>query len=290
MLEQDLARSVLASHPLEAARVLERLPAEQVAAFLAEAEPEAAASCLRVMHGPVAAETLAALDTPQAVEILGRLPLDAASGTLRRLPPERRTALLSAAGGRLERSLRALLRFAPNTAGALMDPRVLALPVDLNVADALVRVREAASDARYNLYAVDRDGRLVGAFNLRELYLADPKATLSSISRRNPHRIPAAADRHAIVSHPGWREVHALPVVDGGEVYLGAIRYGTLRRLEDELRGAGSETGATARALGDLFRTGATSLLEAVAASPPVAPEVEAGRATPAMGDTDHGA
>jgi hypothetical protein len=66
--------------------------------------------------------------------------------------------------------------------------------------------------------------------------------------------------------------VHALPVVDGGDVYVGAIRYGTLRHLEDELRGHDPEVGATARALGDLFRTGASSLLEAVAASPDGAP------------------
>lgn len=272
MLEHDLAIAVLASHPLEAARVLERLPAKEVAAFLADVGPETAAACLRVMHDPVAAETLAALEEARAAQILEALPVDASSMLLRRLSAERRNALLAAIGGREERSLRALLRFAPNTAGALMDPDVLALPVDLTVADALERVRQAANDARYNLYAVDREGRLVGAFNLRELFLADAKATLSSISRRNPHRIPAGADRHAIVSHPGWREVHALPVADANGVYLGAIRYRTLRRLEDELRGTAVESGATARALGDLFRTGATSLLEAVAASTPVAP------------------
>lgn len=289
MLERDLAMGVLVSHPLETGRVLERLPAAEVAAFFAGAETRAVAACLRVMHGPAAAAALSELETRRAAEILGALPLDVASAILRRLPGERRTALLGEIGGRQERSLRALLRFAPNTAGALMDAGVLALPVDLSVGEALARVREAARDARYNLYALDRDGRLVGAFNLRELFLADPEATLSSIAHRNPHRIVAGADRHAIVSHPGWREVHALPVVDADGDYLGAIRYGTLRRLEDELRGTGSESGATARALGDLFRTGATSLLEAVAASPPVAAPADLG-AAPADGGSRDGA
>ena len=267
MLEHDLAIGVLVAHPLETARVLERLPAEESARFLAGAEPQSAASCLRLMHGLAAADALAALDDESAGEILDALPLDAAAVLLRRIDKERREALLSRSPARRARSLRSLLRFGPQTAGGLMDPDVLSLPVDISVGEATRRVREAADHARYNLYAVDREQKLVGAFNLRELFLADDDALISSIARANPHRIGASADPHAIVHHPGWRDVHALPVVDTEGVYVGAIRYRTLRRLEAELRGDDDAGGATARALGDLFRTGASSMLEAVATS-----------------------
>lgn len=268
-VETELAMGVLAAHPLEAARVLERLSPDEAAVPLAVAEPRVATACLRAMHAPAAAEVLGALDAGRAAGIVEVLPSDVASVCLRRLDDAHREGILSQLGSRRARSLRSLLRFAPNTAGALMDPDVLALPVDLTVAEATARVRTAAQQARYNVYAVDRDHRLVGVFNLRELLIADPEARLSSIARPDPHRLQAEADRHAVVSHPGWREVHALPVVDRSGVYVGAIRYRMLRRLEEELRGGAPESGATARALGDLFRTGATSLLEAVAASAP---------------------
>jgi magnesium transporter len=268
-LEHDLAMRVLVSHPLEAAQALERLAADETARFLAMAEPITGAACLRSMHVPAAAEVLGALEATRAAKVVEELPVDVAAACLRRLEAAPREQLLAQLGGRQQRALRSLLRFTPHTAGSLMDPDVLALPADLTAADATGRVREAAREARYNVYVVDRDQRLTGVFNLRELLLAEPQALLSSIARPNPYRLPASADRRAIVSHPGWREVHALPVVDPDGLYLGAIRYRTLHRLEEELGGSGAETGATARALGELFRTGAGAVLEAVATSAP---------------------
>jgi magnesium transporter len=264
----DLASGALVAHSLESARVLESLPAEESALFLSKADTDATAVCLRLMQSAAAARILAALEVSRAAEILDALPLDAAAACLRHLDEAAREPSLQAMKPRGSRALRTSLRFAPNTAGALMDPHVLALPLDLDVEAARSIVRETPQGARYNLYVVDRDQRLLGVFNLRELFLADGVATLRSIMTEHPHRLPAEAHRRAIVAHPGWREVHALPVVDRAGVYLGAIRYRTLRRLEEELRVVAPETGATARALGDLFRTGASSLLEAVASTP----------------------
>lgn len=267
MLEHDLAEGVLASHPLETARVLEGLEPGERARFLGGSRPDRAAACLRVMHAPAAADTLRALDPELAGRIVAAIPQDVAALYLRRLDDREREAILGEMGGRAARSLRSLLRFAPETAGAMMDPDVLAVPIDLSVGEATERVRQAAGDARYNLYAVDAEQRLVGAFNLRELFLAEDHARLASIAHTDPYRIPAGADRHAIVSHPGWLAVHSLPVVDDAGRYLGAIRYRTLRRIEAQLQEGRQATGATARALGDLFRTGATSVIEAVASS-----------------------
>jgi hypothetical protein len=72
--------------------------------------------------------------------------------------------------------------------------------------------------------------------------------------------------------------VHALPVVDERDRYLGAVRYRTLRRLEDDMRGVPSEERATARALGGLFRAGASAMLEAMVASTPDRRSAESGR------------
>jgi magnesium transporter len=146
-----------------------------------------------------------------------------------------------------------------------MDPEVLALPLDLTAGEALARVREQPEQARYNLYVVDGEQRLVGALNLRELLVADPSDRLADLMASEPLRLVATADRALVVSHPGWRRVHALPVVDEDDRYLGALRYHTLRELEEELLRGRHEDRSTADALGDLFAAGAAGLLEALA-------------------------
>ena len=153
-----------------------------------------------------------------------------------------------------------------------MDSRVLALPLDVTAAEAIDQIRRAPENIRYNLYVVDRDHRLVGVLNLRELLLAGRQDTLGDIARRDVLSIQGHEDRAAVLAHPAWREAHSLPVVDRKGVYLGAIRYRTWRLLMEQTRkevAAGDAT--TADALGDLFSTGMAGVIGALthlAASP----------------------
>jgi magnesium transporter len=279
-LEGELARGVLEAHPDQAARLLEGLGPADVADLLAKADPELAAGVLRRMASPAAARVLAELPRERAAHVLIELPVEVAAPCLRSLAEAIRQPLLSALPESRARALASLLRFRPGTAGALMDPEVLALAMDLTQKEAMARVREAAESARYNVYVVDREQRLVGVVNLRELMLARPAASLESIMHSEVHRLRADNDRQAIVSNPAWREVHALPVVDAHGVYLGALRYRAFRALEEELHAPRSEAGQTARVLGDLFRTGALSVLETVASTAPERPR--------APGSTQH--
>jgi magnesium transporter len=278
-IEARLAGDLLEAHPIDAAKTLERLPARAVAALIEKMETKVSGGILQHMAPPLAGAVLSELGLEKAFEILERLPVEMAALSLRRMDPSLREQILAAMPSGRSRALTSLVRFPDGTAGSLMDPEVLSLPYDLTAREALARVREAAGNARYNLYIVDRDQTLVGVINLHELLVARPGDRLSSLMHTRIHRLPATADRHAIVSAPGWREVHALPVVDERGVYLGAIRYRTLRLLEDQLRGSRSDEGATVRALGGLLRAGAAAMLEAmVASAPPSQSSAEFGR------------
>jgi magnesium transporter len=256
-LDAQLAMGLLQHHPPEAAAVLETLPPEDAAAVLVEAAPPIAAAVMACIAPQPCGAILSHLDATALAAIATRLEPGDAARVLRRAGKATLEAVLAQLPARTARSLRTLLRYEPNTAGALLDPDVLALPVELSVKEALGRIRENPEHARYNVYVVDRGQLLVGVLNLRELLTAPPQAPLRA-------RLPGHADRRQIVSHPGWRLVHALPVVDELGVYLGAIRFHALRRIEQELSGTTADRGATARALGELFATGAASLVEAV--------------------------
>ena len=274
-LDTKLARALVRSHPEEAAAVLERCGLERASELLQSESSAAAAGLLRRMAPLFAVSVLNAAPSEQAAGWLEFLPIEVSVRLLRRLEPARREELLAAVAEETAAALRPLLQYPEATAGSLMDPKVLALPADLPAGEALTQVRGDPEHALYNLYVVDRDHRLVGVLNLRELMAAAPDQPLEKIMKTEIHRLRADLGQADVLTHPGWQDVHSLPVTDENGVYLGVIRYRTLRRLEEEKRIDEANAGSpTARALGDLFRVGAAGLLETVAVV--AAPRVEA--------------
>jgi magnesium transporter len=265
-LIRRLADHALVRHPDRALGVLERLEAAETVELLERTGLDEAAAIIERLSPRRATVVLQGLSPARAAALIGRLPADTAARLLRRLDEEPRSIVLDGIEPAHARSILAVLRFPEGTVGALMDPNVLALPQEISAGEALERVREAAEHARYNVYVVAAGQRLVGALNLRELLLASEAAPLSGLMVRDPHRLRADADWTTLLGHPGWRAVHALPVVDGAGAYLGAVRYRTLRRLEDDVAATRHDDVDTSSALGDLLAAGARGLLDAFAA------------------------
>ncbi|MFC1614367.1 magnesium transporter MgtE N-terminal domain-containing protein [Gemmatimonadota bacterium] len=228
-----LSRSFLESHPFDAARVLENLNPAEVAELLQKFPPKSvAAPVLQLMDIVSASECLSKWSDENSEGVLSFLPLHYTARLLRRMEEENRNRLLKQVSEEKLKSIRTLLRFPDNTAGALMDPRILALPEDISIGEAQKRIQRKLRDTFYYIFIVSRDDRLVGVIDLRELMFADRKQSLSSAMHRSVERISARAKQEAILSHPGWRRLHTLPVVDDKETFLGVIRYQTMREIE----------------------------------------------------------
>jgi len=269
--EKRFARAFLEAHPDQVTLLLERMPPNDVAGFLEQLPVAGAVEVLRRMALAMGADALERIATDRATAILALLPSDSAAGLLRRVEIDRRKAFLAALPDETVATLAVLLRYPEHTAGAYMDTRVLALPQEMTVGEARNRLRRAARQALFYLYVVDREQQLAGVVNLRELMLADGKQPLTEVMRRNVARLPLSADHAEILAHPAWRDVHALPVVDERDVFLGAIRYGTLRVLESEYASArqSRSPAALALSLGELYWLGVSQLLDRLQAARP---------------------
>ena len=263
-LASKLAKRLVDHHPVDAAATLDALPTSAAADSLRSAGTVVAARVLQSMSPHRAALLLPHLAQETLGTLLDAMPPDTAASLLRRSDADFRAAVLESLGGRVGRTLRTLLHYSTDSAATRMDPHVLALPDDLNVEQALVQVRESAQQVLFNLYVVDRQHLLVGVLNLRELLSSPPESLLHAVMKPSTLRIAADADRRAILEHPGWREVHSLPVVDAKGRFLGALRYRTLQRLQRDVAGSGADGTETVSALGELFWTGVAGALEAL--------------------------
>ena len=266
-LETQLARAFLHEHPRDAALALERMPATARAAVVRAVAADAGPA-LREMVAPAAAECLALLTPAEAAPALDTLAPDVAVALLRRLPADSADRLLTGLPDDRQAPLRRVLAYPEGTAGALMDPLALALPDDISVAEARLRIRREPRGLLSYVFVVLRDGTLAGVLDITELMRARARDGLRSVMHAPVEHVPAWAPAAVVRVHPAWRSFHALPVTDESGRLLGVVRYRTLRRLEREAAadGGAQPAGVTAGALGELFHLGLAGFVEGVAA------------------------
>lgn len=280
--ERRLAQTLMEERPSDAAAAIEGLPPREAGLLLTEVSAGDAAAILGWMVPADAAAALGRMPLDASRDCVTALSARSAAAILRRSEPAVRERLLEALPSGFGAALQSLLTYPDATAGALMDPEVLTLPVDVDVREARGRVMKHASEAHYNLYVIERGGRLAGVLNLRELFAGDERQTVAALMNEATHRIHARADRLEVITHGGWKHVHSLPVVDEEERFLGAIRFRTLREVEEEVfRRAPGEGASAGRALGELYWTGLSGMLDAIVAA--VAPHDRSSE------DTSHG-
>jgi magnesium transporter len=233
---EQVARMFLANHPEAAARELERADPVPAAETLAALTPSVAADVYRAMGPSHAAACAGALDDASLAAMVAWMPLDAGGAILRRLDEERRRRVLERVDEELRSRLGAKLLFPADTAGALADPTVPALPEDLTIVEAMRQLRSMKGRAHHEIYVVGRDRVLVGATSLADLIAAPPAETLASVARRDLVRLDASLETSAVGAHPAWADWDELPVVDPGGRLVGVVRHRMIRRASAPLQ------------------------------------------------------
>jgi len=266
---ETLAKAYAKAHPIEIGRQLDHAETQASADFLAQIPAEHAAAVLDVMMPLPATETLALLPAGEAAAIVARLDPRSGAALLGRLDPAVRSGVLAALPGAERARLERMLAYDPQCAGSRIDPRVVAVPDSAAAAEVFEYLRQAPAGVLYYVYALDERQRLCGVFTLRELMRVPPETRVSAFMTRNPQRARAVDPFESVVRHPAWRRVHALPVVDAAERFLGVLRYSVFRRVEAELGygSSGPDPARTASALAELYGLGAGGLAQWISAA-----------------------
>jgi len=210
---EDAARSLEGLAPSEAGAILRRLPARSIGAVLERIAPEPAGAILGEI-GPQATR-----------DLLGHLAPRHAAAILHHVEESLRAATLSGLPEQRARQIRSLLQYPSDTAGGMMEPHVTSIAIDLTVQDAIGAIRRAPRQTLYYLYVTDREGRLAGVLNMRELLLAQPRDPVAAIVHREVVSVPATMGREELAALMRDRRFIALPVVDQDGRLLGIVKH-----------------------------------------------------------------
>ena len=224
---QTMARLHLDRHPEEAARVLERLSPDAIAAVLQEAPAESAAGVLACFAPSLAAACLAGWPEGELSAVVALLPAPIAAAVLRQLEPRVREAALGGLPATVRVPLSRALSYPDQSAGALADPAVLTFHVDLTVEEALTRLSQSRGPVAARLFVLDRAQRLLGVVTPGQLLSSRRDAPLTSLELSPAQAVP---DRVGVAT---LRAISAesVAVVDPQGTFVGAIGSDALARL-----------------------------------------------------------
>jgi magnesium transporter len=224
----ELAASFVATHPAEAAAVLDPLAAEDVRRVLARIDgaksfevlshmsPDSAARALQDMDEPQARAAFAAADFVRLALIFAQLDEGPRARLFALLTPEQR------------RNVDAALEYPLGSAGRLMDSKVTTFRQEHRAGDVLARLREAPLSGSADVLVVDDDGLLVSTVSLRELVMANGEQAVGSLARQRPFFVDAMATRDEVVELLQRHRLSTLPVVDLDGRVLGVLRHDAL--------------------------------------------------------------
>ncbi len=213
---EEVARQLDAQPPLVVAAVLQRHATRGAAAVLERLLPDTASQVIDVLDDEALRALVPAMEPPKAAALLARL------------EPERQAARLALLDPQVATELRALMEYAPDSAGGIMDPGVTALRPDSTAKEARALLRKLRGKRIHHVFVVDDDGRLVGAVSLQELAAADASARLQVLSTTPPLSVPATAAQAEVVDLFEQHKLTSLPVTDFEGRLVGIIRHEAL--------------------------------------------------------------
>ncbi|MFT4564368.1 MAG: magnesium transporter [Gammaproteobacteria bacterium] len=229
-LERTLETDFFARHPIEAATLLDTMSPSLIGPLLSDLET------------PTLSSLIDTLSPATLVKVLEDLPLDEVVGAISVIAPARvasilryadetwRDAFLNALDSTFRVDVDLVLSCPPDSAGALMDPRVMFMHRNLRVSEALSRLRGDHRSRRYVrsqriLLVVDNAGKLEGIVAIQDLALADPDETIGEYMQSAPAFVSLNASGEEMVELLTDHALSSLPVVDDDGHLVGVVRY-----------------------------------------------------------------
>ncbi len=218
-------RSLVDMHPVDMAEIVSQLSVQERSDLLStfdkettgeiihELDEETRANIIKQMKPEEAADVLEAMNPDEAADILGDLPDKKAEEIIGLMEKEEAEEVIE------------LLEHDEDTAGGLMTTEYISFPPDMTAEEVMKELRLIAPDIEmiYYLYVVDNREHLEGVLSLKDLLLANPRARLDTLMKRNAKKIHVNADRKEAAEMVSKYNLMAIPVVDDQDILQGII-------------------------------------------------------------------
>ncbi len=221
----DLAQTLIEHHPIDTARVLERMsPIEAWAALVLVEEPYRA-EIVESFSPEFAARVLTLAGLESTLRLVREMPPEVSTDIFECLPEEFEKQLLYELPNVRSDAIEELLEYSEDTAGSVMSPDFVALNETATVNDALTRLRRLSSvgqNVNY-VYVIDKDTHLKGVLVMRDLVLTPGTTPLSEVMLSNIIKVYVDDELDEVADKLIEEKLLAVPVVNDADKLKGVI-------------------------------------------------------------------
>lgn len=151
---------------------------------------------------------------------------DDAADVIQESPPEQQGALLALLDEPTRKEVSALMAYAEDEAGGLMNSRFARLRPEMTADEALSYLRRqplGQIENLYYFYVLDQHQKLLGVLSVRELLSAPPHVTVQELMHTDVVTVHEQTDQEEVGQLFKAEDLAAIPVVDDAGVMKGVI-------------------------------------------------------------------
>ena len=197
-------------------------------------------AAFRLLDRDEAYRFLRALSTRDEAKLLLSLPASELDSSVRLLAPddaadviqetqeELRPVLMGAMDENSRREVKALLAYAEDAAGGLMNPRYARLRPDMTVDEAVAYLRKQSRESVetiYSQFVIDEAQHLIGVVSFRDLFTAPRDAKVRDIMRTEVLSVRDDQDQESVSRLFAKHNLMAIPVVDAENRIKGVVTF-----------------------------------------------------------------
>ena len=224
---QTLKDILITMNPSDIAAIFEELDEEHMPLLFRLLPKETAAETFAELEPEWQEILIRAFSDTELREVINELYVDDAADLVEDMPANVVKRILAQADPQMRREINEILRYPSGSAGSIMTTEYVSLRPDMNVAQAIERIRRTGTDKEtiYTCY-VTKQRRLLGTISVKTLLLTGDDATLvNDLMDENVIAVHTLTDQEEVAQMLSKYNFLALPVLDSDEHMVGIVTF-----------------------------------------------------------------
>lgn len=223
--QQEINELFEENYSVDIANVLEDLNDQQLEALIALLNPEQLALIIEESQWKMQHAILQLLSDQTIIEVFKYMDPDDIADVLGETKIVRRKALLGGMNSPDAYNIRALLKYAEDTAGGIMTTQYISLRETMTVADALVKIKLIGpkTEVIETIFTMNDEYRLTGKVDLRDILTNTDDTKLIEILDSDVISVRPEMDQEEVALLVSKYDLKVVPVVNNKGALLGII-------------------------------------------------------------------